>query len=217
MRAIQKGPEPQSLAQHRASSSGDYVADYDNYKGMDDLRGSLVAEQGGICCYCMQRIRPNAEGMKVEHFECQQKHPSKQLVYSNLLGACLGGEGLPGRFQHCDTKKGDADLSRNPANPADQIESFIVCAASGRIESSDPKLQNEIEQVLNLNLPFLVRNRKAVLDGFIAAQRKRKGTFSADFLRRHIDEWDCVHGGTRHEYCFVVIFWLRKKLNRATR
>lgn len=216
MRAIQKDAEPQSLAQHRASSSGDYVADYDNYKGMDDLRKSLVAEQGGICCYCMQRIRPNAQEMKVEHWACQTKNPTMQLVYSNLLGACPGGVGMPGRLQHCDTKKGDADLSRNPANPAHQIESFILCPASGRIESDDARLQKEIDEVLNLNLPLLVRNRKAVLDGFIAAQRKRKGSFTPEFLRRLINQWNGAPGELRNEYCFVVVYWLRKKLKRAT-
>ena len=63
MRNIQKQSEPQSLTQHRCQSN----ADYDNYADKDDLRRSLVAEQKGICCYCMQRIRPTSQEMKIEH------------------------------------------------------------------------------------------------------------------------------------------------------
>ena len=81
MRAIHKGAEPQSLVEHRAASH----SDFDNYKHSDELRESLVAEQGAICCYCLQRIRPTAEGMKIEHWHCQTKYPAEQLDYGNLL------------------------------------------------------------------------------------------------------------------------------------
>ena len=116
MRAIQKGTEPTSLARHRSSSSGDYVADYDNYQHKDELRQSLVTEQGKICCYCMQRIEPTENGMKIEHWHSQRHYPTERLDYANLLGACLGGEGQPPNQQHCDTRKGESELSKNPAN-----------------------------------------------------------------------------------------------------
>jgi uncharacterized protein (TIGR02646 family) len=103
MRAIQKSDEPPSLTQHRASGNAYYVPDYDNYQRKDDLRDSLVAEQGAICCYCLQRIRPTQDGMKIEHWHCQRHHGDEQLDYGNLLGACLGGQGQPPDRQHCDT------------------------------------------------------------------------------------------------------------------
>ena len=67
MRAIQKTAEPMSLTQHRANTN----AVYDNYQEKDDLRESLSAEQGAICCYCLQRIRPTLDGMKIEHWHSQ--------------------------------------------------------------------------------------------------------------------------------------------------
>lgn len=53
MRNIQKKSEPKSLTQHRANTN----SDYDNYPQKQDLRDTLVGEQKGICCYCMQRIK----------------------------------------------------------------------------------------------------------------------------------------------------------------
>lgn len=212
MRAIQKKTEPQSLAQHRASSTGEYVADYDGYKGMDDLRKSLVDEQGGICCYCMQRIQPTAERMKVEHWHCQSRYEAEQLNYGNLLGACLGGDGQPGRLQHCDTKKGDNDLSRNPANPAHRIESFVRFLGDGTIVSPDSDFDAEMNQVLNLNRDRLRENRKSVLDTFIRSLANRTGKFTKTELQKMIADWNGNAGGARREYCHVVVYYLTKKL-----
>ena len=214
MRAIKKGKEPNSLAKHRASSSGDFVADYANYKSMDDLRNAIVAEQGGICCYCMKRIRATESEMKVEHWACQSEYPANQLDYGNLLGACLGGEGSPKTNQHCDTAKANQPLTKNPANPADQVESYISFRADGKIEASDAAFDKEINDVLNLNLSWMKTNRKAVLDGFIASIKGKSGMFTAAFLQKMIQQWDGGEGGLREEYCFVVVFYLRKKLKR---
>lgn len=80
MRNIQKGAEPPSLTQHRQTPH----ADYRNYNDKALLRQHLVNEQSGICCYCMSRIRPTAERMKIEHWQCQEDHPHRQLDYANL-------------------------------------------------------------------------------------------------------------------------------------
>ncbi len=61
MRAITKNNEPTSLARHRCAAH----ADYDNYTDKDGLRQSLVTEQRGLCCYCLSRIRPLSDEMKI--------------------------------------------------------------------------------------------------------------------------------------------------------
>ncbi len=103
MKQIKKGREPDSLLAHRKKSH----ANYDNFKEKDDLRDSLMKEQGYICCYCMQRIAPNAEKMKIEHRQSQKRHPELQLDYQNLLASCKGNEGKAKHLQHCDTSKGE--------------------------------------------------------------------------------------------------------------
>ena len=212
MREIQKTAEPHSLTQHRASSTGDYLADYDGYASMGDLRESLSSEQGGICCYCMQRIRPERDLMKVEHWHCQSRYEAEQLDYGNMLGACLGGEGQPGKMQHCDTKKGDSDLSRNPANPAHQIDSFVTFLGDGTIESSNKQFNDELNSILNLNKARIKENRKSVLDSFIKNLPKKSGSYTKIELQNLIAEWNGDKGGDRREYCHVVVYYLRKKL-----
>ena len=115
MRAIKKKAEPQRLTELRSTPN----ANYGNLKldDMSELRASLAQEQRGLCCYCLNRIRPSKDTMKIEHWHSQTNFPEEQLDYGNLLGACLGGEGQPRRFQHCDTRKGDLPLSRNPDSP----------------------------------------------------------------------------------------------------
>ena len=121
MRTIQKGPEPSSLTLHRKQLH----ADYDNYSDKDGLRKALVAEQRGLCCYCQSRIRSTPAKMKIEHWQCQEDHPERQLDFSNLHGACLGGQCQPEREQHCDTRKGNNSLCFSVSDTTRPIERKI--------------------------------------------------------------------------------------------
>lgn len=211
MRTIIKGTEPASLTQHRSTQH----ADYDNYSDKDTLRNSLVSEQRGICCYCQSRIRPQGDAMKIEHWQCQDQFPTEQLNYSNLLGACLGNAGQRPNQQHCDTRKANDSLSKNPANPAHQVENLIRFNGDGSIESDDPVFDREINDVLNLNLQFLKNNRKATLDGFQATLKKR-GQLQKPALERLLREWNGEsHTSALQPFCQVVIYWLRKRLARS--
>ena len=161
MKEIVKGKEPPSLAKHRQTPH----SDYGNYPHKDVLRRSLVAEQRGLCCYCMGRIRAGASSMKIEHWRCQtQYHRGRQLDYRNLLGTCLGGEGQPPHKQHCDTRKGNDDLRWNPAERAHRIESRVQYDPDGTIRSSDAGFEDELNKILNLNLAILKACRRENLD-----------------------------------------------------
>jgi uncharacterized protein (TIGR02646 family) len=218
MRNIQKQAEPASLTEHRCNQ----YTDYDNYQKKDDLRESLVSEQRGICCYCMQRLPkvivngqqvPDASRMKIEHWQCQDRFPQLQLQYTNLLGACLGGEGKRPKEQHCDTKKANLDLTYCPSNPAHDVELRLKFLGDGRISSDDASMADEIERVLNLNEAKLVRNRKGVLDAFKERLGKKQATNAA--LRRDLAEWNGDNGGDLAPFCQVVVYYLRKKLGTA--
>ena len=206
MRNIIKGREPRSLTEHRTQAN----ADYDNYNQKNDLRQSLVREQKGLCCYCMSRIRPDRNHMKIEHWQCQDNYPQKQLDYSNLLGACLGGQGQPRRDQHCDTRKGNSDISFNPADPSCDVERMFKFMGNGRIEAIDPAIDREINEILNLNWYRLVENRKAVLDSF--KQRLGIGSFNPE---RELRKWDGSQTDKLPEYAQVVVYWIKKRLKRV--
>jgi len=151
--------------------------------------------------------------MKIEHWRCQELYPAEQLDYRNMLGACMGNEGQPRSKQHCDSYKGNASLSRNPANPAHRIEDFVRYLGNGRVESHDDQFNHELNDVLNLNHPLLVNNRKAVLDSFISSFPPQ--TLGSLAWQRKLNDWNGVNGSELHEYCGVVIYWLRKRLARA--
>ncbi len=211
MRTINKGHEPASLTQHRLTPH----ADYENYDDKDGLRQVLATGQRGLCCYYLSRIRPKNGVMKIEHWHSRDTHPVEQLDYGNLLGACLGSEGQsPGR-QHCDTRKGNRELSRNPAEPAHHVEDFIRYDAGGRIVSEDGAFDGELNEVLNLNAPFLKNNRKATLDAFKATLLKRR-ELSRMTLERWLGEWNGeTHTDELQPFCQVIVYWLRKRLARG--
>ena len=213
MRTINKRPEPRSLTTHRNSRH----CDYDNFQDMDALRRALLTEQRGLCCYCMGRIRNDPAKMKVEHWQCQSRYPTEQLNYRNLLAACWGGDGRPPRLQHCDTRKGDSDLKWNPADPSRHIEGRVWYELDGTIHSNDPDFDGQLNEVLNLNLPVLKRNRKALLDVVLEWwQHARVQTRGPVSRHRFVRKRDQFVGENRElaQYCQVVVWWLDQKLAR---
>lgn len=153
MRTITKRTEPESLTRHRLTSH----SDYDNYTDKDGLRAALVAEQQGLCCYCMGNIQNESDKMKIEHWHCQAHYPDEQLDYRNLLGACLGGKGQPPKLQHCDTRKGDSDLLWNPADQVHNVQAWIIYGTDGTIKSNNCEFDQQLNEVLNLNLSLCSR------------------------------------------------------------
>lgn len=207
MRPIRKGSEPPSLKKHRAIPH----SDYDNYPEKDELRASLVTEQGAICCYCMQRIVGKSTEMKIEHWACQDHHADQDLDYGNLLGACLGGEGKPGRYQHCDTYKGNKALGRHPAVNPPRVDRDMHYLADGTVTSEDATFNGELDTVLHLNLERLKNNRKAVLD----ALKEWAETFTKlrkTDVKAELKEWSEMEDGRLREYVQVAVYWLSKRL-----
>jgi len=209
MRTIQKGREPAPLIQHRQKQH----ADYDNYADKATLRQTLVVDQRGVCCYCQSRIKATADGMKIEHWQCQADYPARQLDFSNLLGACLGGQGRPEREQHCDTRKGNNGLCFSVCDPAHPIERKIRFLGDGTISSDDVTVDEEIKVVLNLNLPRLVSNRRGVLMAF----QDRLGKGARLDPARELSKWDGGQPGDLPEFAQVVVYWLQKKLAKDAR
>jgi uncharacterized protein (TIGR02646 family) len=213
MRTIIKGPEPDSLTQHRCANHASYENLAEEAKRV--LREALVEDQRGLCCYCMSRIWPQRDKMKIAHWHAQARYPDEQLDFVNLLGACRGGQGQPRSRQHCDTRQADQHISRNPANPMHRVEDAIGYAPDGSIISDDPAFDRELNGALNLNLAFLKANRKAALDGFLQSL-PRKGALGRGVLERWLRDWNGEsHSAELEPFCQVVVYWLRRRLARA--
>ena len=213
MKGITKGPEPASLTTHRKTPH----SDYDNYAAKDHLRHALVTEQRGLCCYCMSRIRDVPETMKIEHWRCQVHHSGEQLIYRNLLGACLGGHGQPAHSQHCDTRKGNRDLEWNPADSAHHIETRVWYELDGSIHAYDAVFDGQLNDVLNLNLRKLKNNRKGVVDAVLCWWKREKARIGGPVPRDRIVQKRNQHiesDGELTPYCQVAVWWLEERLAR---
>jgi uncharacterized protein (TIGR02646 family) len=214
MKRIIKGREPKSLFKHRQKQ----FANYNNYAEKDELRTSLLTEQGHICCYCMQHI--SIDKMKIEHWKSQDEYEELQLDYNNLLGACEGGQGSPSHLQHCDTKKGNTKITINPVDNLRNCEDVIKYLGTGKIYSNDETIDEELNDVLNLNMQTLANNRKEVVDLVLKQLRSEhpKGDWTVAILNKKIQQWsNRQKDGKYKPYCQIVIYYLRNKLYRISR
>lgn len=221
MRQIDKREPPASLTSYRLSQA----ACYEGMPAMtkEQLRDSLLLEQGHLCGYCMSRI--SAETMRIEHWQPQRNNPTRRLDYGNLLATCPGGEGMPPDLQHCDVRKGDRELKYNPAEPSHQIELRVRYLGDGTIRSDDQEFDDQLNDVLNLNYQErpghsrnqpvpgrLVMNRKAAIDGVREILGSRPGRRTRRQIQDAIDSLTCPVGGRLPEYCAVTAYFLRKRL-----
>ncbi len=128
--------------------------------------------------------------MKVEHWQSQDAFPLRQLDWKNMLGACLGGMGAPFSDQTCDTRKGEDEILLNPLEPAHV--STLYCRSNGRLESTNPRFQEDVDERLGLNHPILVGERKARLDRAVKRLQAKypKSAFPQSALRALADEME---------------------------
>ena len=219
MRAIRKEREPPELTQYRALP--DAVYDGPNFtKVKERIRQTLLMEQGGLCAYCMSRIK--AGDMKIEHWHSQSRHSTEQLRYRNLLACCMGNEGEPKDKQHCDTHKGEDDISFNPTDPADHPRLRIRYLGDGTIRSDDGQFNDEINQILNLNhkkgqtRSRLENNRASVYNSVVEGLSKRAGSRSRREVQKLLDKWNRRdEEGRLKEFCGVAVYYLEKRLKKA--
>jgi len=222
MLLITEGPEPPELRGYRATPGNTY--DGANFTPVKDaIRAALLRDQKHLCCYCMRRISaelrptsnkpdaPREPWMKVEHWRPQEHHPAAALLWHNLLGACWGSMGERGGAQHCDTRKGMTEVTLDPQNPA-HIETLSL-GRRGKLLSSDPILQRDIDDTLNLNLPALREERSERLDGVLDAlrARHRTGPIPIESIRRLADAQETPRDGALPAHCGVVRLYLRKR------
>ena len=201
---IQKSLPPNSLSQYRR----DINASYENMPSAvkEELRQSLLNEQGAICCYCMKRIKP--EQSRIEHWHSQTEFPDEQLNYDNMMLACQGNEGQTPSKEHCDVKKGDAPLKFNPSNPNHAPLLKPRYLNNGCIESDDNEFNEQLNSVLNLNETMLKGNRKKVYESVKQALTKKGWTLQT--INGLTQKYQSRNNNEAKPFCGVVLYWLEK-------
>lgn len=207
MRRIDKGPPPASLSHHAARPG----ATYDDYREKQDLREALVRDQRGLCCYCMQRIRPTPAGIRIEHFR-PRRHEALQLSWTNLLGACPGVVANAREVHHtCDVSKGDQEISVDPQRlrPGE-----IRYGADGTMTIVGNGAQADLDDVLRLNHPRLVGNRRRVHDSLIRELIGAGGRAAWPRARLEQKLAAIREGSELPEFAGLMEFWLERRLGR---
>lgn len=218
MITIRKNHEPVSLTQYRAGGGKKYDNLDSNTK--NDIRDSLLKEQGYLCAYCMNRIgrrngADNYKDVKIEHVKPRsvtQKSSDPhinmlEIDYGNMVAVCSGVTN--GTF-HCDTSKGDTEIHLHPCDPG--VETSIRYGLKdGTIQSTNELWNEDItnKDKLNLNHPTLKNNRKAALDGMIQYLNTATN-WSAPQLTRMLEKLD--HNSPKMPYTGILKYYLKKKI-----
>ena len=222
LKKITKTREPKSLTAYRSTIAHNSLEDdniYEDFKEKtkeqcrervsDNLRKQLLEEQGYVCCYCMSRI--DCDNSKIEHFRPQTKYREFQIEYQNLFIACSGGEGSKTKDQFCDTKKGEKELDYiDLLSSIEQNINYFKNVKSISIASTNSDIDREINNVLNLNVVVLAKNRRQLYDR-VMKNLKSKG-YTIPNIQKVINYYREKHNGKFEPYSEVIVYFLTKKL-----
>lgn len=208
---IKKAKQPRSLTEYRCQPG----ANYDDFREKQDVKKSLLIEQGFICAYCMRRIGPDTA--QIEHIAPQNPEEGSgdclALDYSNMLAVCDGYKGLEKAFQTCDTHKDNKLLKK--ANPLDENSvNLIKYRTNGIIYSEDSDINDDLNVILNLNCERapLIANRKAtinVLQKYMIRQQ-RQGSWNQSLLKRAQKHFETRKEGLNNEYIGVILYFIKR-------
>lgn len=210
---IKKGKEPNSLTKYKKE-----VGAYYDGCNKDDIRVSLLKEQGGICAYCMRRISNHEGKMSIEHYTSQSEtDESEKLNYKNMLGVCFGGrkKGRRLEFLTCDAHRGNTPLTVNPLD--NTTIDLIAYKSDGTIYSNDTQIDYDLNITLNLNcdIDFLRLNRRKALEAVKSKLNKiqKTGDWTEPRLLEIKKAYERFNGdGCYAEYAGVIIYYINKRL-----
>jgi uncharacterized protein (TIGR02646 family) len=234
---IRSGAIPKELSKHKISLVADdpnYKPTYDNLskEAKDELKTSLLKEQGYICAYCNKSIDENS--MSIEHFCSQSQFDGSiagkvdlSLDYSNLLAVCENSN------QHCDKFRSqqveknkeqnkivqkEFDFLPNPKSSEMGRIKFNYGASSFKIACTNPKIQSELELLLNLNCQILTDNRKKSWNTIVERLQKKnkqlkdwpKSEAVIREAQKIYSEYNLRKSDKYFAYCGFISFMLKK-------
>jgi uncharacterized protein (TIGR02646 family) len=225
---IKKENEPESLKEFIDKQIS--VNIHPAYGELDDdvkknIRKTLDEAQGGLCCYCMNRITAN--NSRIEHFLPQDEFKDEELSYSNLFLACNHSTGKAEKFQHCDIKKGNQLIPKYISHPNCE-DFFSYSASTGEIlpnshyKSIESCIKNYKDlnseqknvlatiETLNLNIKSLKDYRKGLITELI---KIINGKTEIE-IRKEITKYEERLNEKRKPFCGVALYFLKDYLKR---
>jgi len=164
MRRVHKGPEPASLKTYREE---DQTRSWDDYTGKEDARKAATTEQRQLCAFCQVSIQYRAKPIKLAHVVPQKGSEDGfrlQLIWSNIVGACRGGDNTNRpQIHHCDTLQGNRRLLPT-LDPVQFVNGTLTFDWDGKILSPNKDEQKQLDEYLGLNCKPVIRGRLQALE-----------------------------------------------------
>lgn len=196
MRRIHKHkPGPSKLLEHR--QRGGRYGDLPQ-EAKEQVRTALLEDQGFLCCYCMRSIHPETHRVRIEHHQSQSSTSSRDLDWDNLLAACSGADTTRARNesdaaarkisraqQTCDYRKGNEPITINPLTRNVDVIDYLP---TGRLLHPDERLQQDIDERLNLNVGFLVDARRVARNRLIKRLQADLGT-TREWTKKQLERY----------------------------
>lgn len=221
---IKKEREPEKLLRYRQQIGASYEDMEPDVKS--ELLKKLLKEQGHICAYCMRRIpetRTLPEGVApvtIEHWLPRNLDSGEDfgqgLDYKNMFAVCSGNRGCGNKNGlTCDASRGNQHIKVNPCDA--RTLRGITYTSSGRIQSSDPEIDEDLNDRLNLNSEnlSLPENRKQVLQKLLDdISRKHNTRDISPYCKRKLEKIKGMDD-KKLPYVGILIWWLEKHANRT--
>lgn len=165
MRWIKKNTPPHEFRVYLKADNADYDEMDSEVKNI--LREALFDEQFGVCAYCQKKIKISTT--KIEH-HCERSicngengTQDRRLDYTNLLLVCPG-KGGKGNDLHCDTQKATFNVTNGlPMQINPTVKNHIATisySSTGLVRSSKISFNSELNEILNLNVKHLKKERE---------------------------------------------------------
>ena len=214
---IQKTEEPGSLLRYKKQSH----AYYDGYANKEELRETLLRDQGYLCAYCMRRIENNRDTMKIEHWKAQKnlESESEKLDFRIMLAVCDGCRGSKDQYTTCDEHRHGNKLYVNPLDK--EMMKTIGYNRDGTIKSDDARIDYDLNRVLNLNCiqapSRIVQNREAIYKECKKRLQKMQqtGRWKRSILQRVLQKYEQTEDGRKQEYLGVPVYLLNKYMEKS--
>lgn len=173
---------------------------------------SLLDEQGYLCAYCEQQI--DLRNSRIEHIKPQNSYPALQMDYSNMVVCCCGdareedSQNNSNPFLHCDNSKGDTDISFSPTEEhIFPTLSYIYNEGAYHLHSNNSSFQRDINEVLNLNCPYLLEHRRRAITA-INKVLDKGGVSKVEEYRTRCTQLD--QNGKLPAFPSVILWYLSK-------
>lgn len=225
---IKKNTPPKALLDYKKSPHAIYSPPSDI---KEIWRDALLAEQGYLCAYTMERIEPgiisgtkNSPKVKLEHITPENGDKDNDLNHYNVIAVCNGNEGEKPKNQYADTRKGNEILDRRLHPTNEDIEKLIKYRPNGEVFTDIPELNSQIDDniaeqlvkkpsILNLNYKNLRDGRKYTYEAVKIKLKKADWAVSA--INSEIKRFESLDkNNKRLEFCDYVLYFLRKEYKR---